>query len=157
MHIIFFKKIEKQVILKPLTERWFLFQRAHSQKGKSEQNSCYVKLFRLLKCLLKDECFFKLTYALKKKKKTPRTTRTYTGLGKQILGGHKQNLVHTRTQEKGAVTPQDTDSDMHMSVLESPAEACVSGGLLQSQRHWVQQCVHGTFWRRSLLPSLTPP
>ena len=69
MHIIFFKKIEKQVILKPLTERWFLFQRAHSQKGKSEQNSCYVKLFRPLKCLLKDECFFKLTYALKKKKK----------------------------------------------------------------------------------------
>ena len=31
--------------------------------------------------------------------------RTYTGLGKQTLGGHKQNLVHTRTQEKGAVTP----------------------------------------------------
>ena len=154
MHIIFFKKIEKQVILKPLTERWFLFQRTYSQKGKSEQNSCYVKLFRLLKCLLKGECFFKLIYAFKN---PPRTTRTYTGLGKQILGGHKQNLVHTRTQEKGAVTPQDTDPDMHMSVLESPMEAWVSGGLLQGQRHWVQQCVHGTFWRRSLLPSLTPP
>ena len=27
--------------------------------------------------------------------------RTYTGLGKQTLGGHKQNLAHTRTQEKG--------------------------------------------------------
>ena len=30
--------------------------------------------------------------------------RTYTGLGKQTLGGHKQNPVCTRTQEKGAVT-----------------------------------------------------
>ena len=38
--------------------------------------------------------------------------RTYTGLGKQTLGGHKQNLVHTRTQEKGAVTPKETDLDM---------------------------------------------
>ena len=25
---------------------------------------------------------------------------------KQILGGYRQNLVHTRTQEKGSVTPQ---------------------------------------------------
>ena len=33
-----------------------------------------------------------------------RATGTYTGLGKQTLGRHKQNLVHTRTQEKGAVT-----------------------------------------------------
>jgi len=32
--------------------------------------------------------------------------RTYTGLGKQTLGGHKQNLVRTGSQEKGAVTPQ---------------------------------------------------
>ena len=34
-----------------------------------------------------------------------RDARTYTGLGKQTLGGHKQNPVHTRTQEKGEVTP----------------------------------------------------
>ena len=33
-----------------------------------------------------------------------RATRTYTGLGKQTLGGHKQHLGHTRTQEKGAMT-----------------------------------------------------
>ena len=31
--------------------------------------------------------------------------RTSTGLEKQILGGHKQNFVCTRTQEKGAMTP----------------------------------------------------
>ena len=34
--------------------------------------------------------------------------RTSTGLGKQTLWGHKQNLVCTRTQEKGSVTPQET-------------------------------------------------
>ena len=35
-----------------------------------------------------------------------------TGLGKQTLRGHKQNLVYTSTQEKGAVTPQETDPDL---------------------------------------------
>ena len=34
-----------------------------------------------------------------------RATRTYTGLGNQTLGRHKQSLMCTRTQEKGAVTP----------------------------------------------------
>ena len=58
-------------------------------------------------------------------------TRTYTGWGKQILGGHKENLVCTRTQEKGAVTPQETDPDLPVRVQESPAEAWVSGGLPQ--------------------------
>ena len=60
---------------------------------------------------------------------------TYTGLGKQTLGGHKQNLVHTRTQEKGAETPQETDPDLPVSVQESPAEARVGGGLLQGWGH----------------------
>ena len=57
--------------------------------------------------------------------------RTYTGLGKQTLGEHEQNLVCTRTQEKGAVTPQETDPDLSVSVQESPVEAWDSGGLLQ--------------------------
>ena len=61
--------------------------------------------------------------------------RTYTELGKQTLGGHKQNLVCTRTQEKGAVTPQDTDPDLPVSVLESLAEEWVSEGLLQGPGH----------------------
>ena len=42
--------------------------------------------------------------------------RTYTGLGKQTFGGHKQNFVCTRMQEKGAVTPQETDPDLPVSV-----------------------------------------
>ena len=58
-----------------------------------------------------------------------------TGLQKHTLGGHKQNLVCTRTQEKGAVTPQETDPDLPVSVWESPAEAWVSGGLLQDEGH----------------------
>ena len=58
-----------------------------------------------------------------------------TGLGKQTLGGHKQNLVRTRSQEEGAVTPQETDPDLPVSVQESPAESWVSGGLLQGQEH----------------------
>ena len=49
--------------------------------------------------------------------------RTYTGLGKQTFGGHKQNLVATRIQEKGALAPQETDPDLPVSVQESPVEA----------------------------------
>ena len=71
--------------------------------------------------------------------------RTNTGLGKQTFGGHKQNLVHTRTQEKGAVTPPETDPDLPVSVQESLAEAWASGGLLQGWGHGVQQCGHGIF------------
>ena len=51
------------------------------------------------------------------------------------LGGHKQNLVCTRTQEKGAVTPQETDADLPMSVQESPVKVRVDSGLLQGQGH----------------------
>ena len=59
--------------------------------------------------------------------------RTYTGLGKQTLGGHKQNLVGTRTQEKGAVTPQETETDLPLSVQESLVEVWVNGGLVQGR------------------------
>ena len=52
-------------------------------------------------------------------------------------GGHKQNLVSTRTQEKEEVTPQDTDPDSSVSVQESPVEAWVCGGLLQG---WGRSC-----------------
>ena len=49
------------------------------------------------------------------------------------LEGHKQNLVCTRTQQKGAVTPQKTDPDLPVSVHVSLAEVWISGGLLQGQ------------------------
>ena len=76
---------------------------------------------------------------------------------KQTLEWHKQKLVHTRTQEKGAETPQETEPDLHESVQKAPAELWVGSGLLQGWRHWVQQCMNGTFWRRSTLSSLLPP
>ena len=57
--------------------------------------------------------------------------RTYTGLGNQTLGGPKENLVHTRAQEEGAVTPQETDPDLPETVQESLAEAWVGGGRVQ--------------------------
>ena len=61
--------------------------------------------------------------------------RTSTGLGKQTLGRHRQNLVLTRTQEKGVVTQQETEPDLPLSVQESLAEAWVNSGLLQGQGH----------------------
>ena len=61
--------------------------------------------------------------------------RTYTGLGKQTLGGHKQNLVHTRTREKGAGTPQGTDADLPVGVQESLVEAWVGSALLHGRGH----------------------
>ena len=57
--------------------------------------------------------------------------RTFTGLGKQTLGGHKQKHISTRTQEKGAVPPQETEPDLPVSVQESLVEAWVDSGLLQ--------------------------
>ena len=53
--------------------------------------------------------------------------------------------MHTRTQEKGAVNPQETDPNLPVSFKESLAEAWVGGALLLGREHWVWQCVHGTF------------
>ena len=63
--------------------------------------------------------------------------RKSTGLGKQALGGHKQNLMYTRTKEKGAMTPQETDPYLPVSVQESLAEVWLSDDLLQGQGHEV--------------------
>ena len=53
-----------------------------------------------------------------------------TGLGEidSTLGGHKQNLVCTRTQGKGAVTSQESEPDLLASVGGSLSEAWVSSG-----------------------------
>ena len=88
--------------------------------------------------------------------------RTSTGLGKQTLGGHKQNLVCTRTQEKGAVTPKETKPDLRVSVQESPAEASVEGpavvsGALNPTDLGVLVCWHTSFRRGSPLLPLPLP
>ena len=61
--------------------------------------------------------------------------RTYTGLGKQTIGGCRQSFVCTRTQGREAVTPQKTDPNVPVSVQESPVEAGVGSGLLQGWGH----------------------
>ena len=53
--------------------------------------------------------------------------RTSTGLGKQTLGGHKKYPMGPRNQEKGAVSPQETELDLPVSVLESPVDSLASG------------------------------
>ena len=80
--------------------------------------------------------------------------RTFTGLGKEIFTGHKQNFVWTWTKEKGAVTAQETEPDLSVSVQQFPAEMWVNSGLLQGQGHWIQQCFHKPFWRRWAYHSL---
>ena len=78
--------------------------------------------------------------------------RTSTGLRKQTLGGHKQKRVCTRTQKKGAVTLQETEPDLPVSVQES-LEASAGRGLPWRKGHWIQESWHKSSWRR--LPS--PP
>ena len=41
----------------------------------------------------------------------------------------QQNFVCTRTQEKGAETPQKTEPDLPVNVQESPAQAWVDSDL----------------------------
>ena len=63
------------------------------------------------------------------------------GLGEtdSTLGGHRQGLACTKTQGKGAVTPQKTEPDLNAGVGGSPVEVWVSSGSPQAQRHWQQQ------------------
>ena len=54
--------------------------------------------------------------------------------GDRLLEG-RNKTVHTKTQEKGAMTTQETDPDLPASVQESLVEAWVGVGLLQGQGH----------------------
>ena len=64
--------------------------------------------------------------------------KTFTELGEvdSILGGHKQNLVCTKTQGEGAVMPQETEPDLSASVGGSSVEALVGSGSSQGQGNW---------------------
>ena len=53
----------------------------------------------------------------------------------ETLGGLKQNLVHTRTQEKGAVTPQEMEPELPVSVQESLVKAWLNSDMLQGKGH----------------------
>ena len=53
----------------------------------------------------------------------------------ETLERHKQNLVCLRTQEKGAVTLQETEPDLPVYAWESLAEVWVTCDLLCGQGH----------------------
>ena len=70
------------------------------------------------------------------------TTELPWDWGKRTFGGHKLILVHTRSQEKGAVSPRETESDLPVSVQESLLEGWVDSlasgqttGMEQSPTH----------------------
>ena len=76
--------------------------------------------------------------------------RSATGLGKQNLAGCKQNFVYTRTQEKGEVTPQETESDLPVSVRSlwwryGSTVACCRVGVLKTTSPFEEGCHYGHY------------
>ena len=69
-------------------------------------------------------------------------------------GPHFVRILHQDPSVLG--DPTRDWPDLPMSVQKSPVQEWVGNGLLQGWGHWVQQCLHGTFWRRSWLSSLPP-
>ena len=65
-------------------------------------------------------------------------------------GGHKQNLVCTRTQEKAALTPQETWARLASECSGVSGEAWTGSGPLQRQGHWLQRS--WDVWRPGLSP-----
>ena len=58
------------------------------------------------------------------------------------LGEHIQNLACARIQEKGAVFPQETESDLPVSVHESPVEAWVNSSASGQTRGREHKPIH---------------
>ena len=64
-----------------------------------------------------------------------------------ITGGTDSRRAQIKScahQDPGEMS-SDPTRDWPRLAQECPAEAWVSGGLLQCQRHWVRQCVQGVF------------
>ena len=54
------------------------------------------------------------------------------------LGGHKWNLVCSKTQRKGAATPQETEPKLPASVGGSLVESCIGRDSPYGQGDWQQ-------------------
>ena len=78
----------------------------------------------------------------------PSTFRFQPVWGLHAFGQH--TIIHCWLLPPGGVS-------VSVSVQESLVEGWGASGLLQARGHWMQQCVHETFWRRSPLSSLPPP
>ena len=64
------------------------------------------------------------------------------------LGGHKQNLVHTKTQRKGAVTPQETEPKLPARVGGPPLEAWAQQGLSIRMGELAAAVLEGPPWNK---------
>ena len=65
--------------------------------------------------------------------------KTTGGNRDSSLEGHKQNFAHTKTQRKGAVTPQETEADLPAGIGGPPVEAWAGSGSPWGEGHWQQQ------------------
>ena len=87
---------------------------------------------------------------------SPQSCQNLHRTGKYTLGGHKQKLAHQDPGERNS----DPTRDWPRLACECPGAS--SGCMGQcwpaaGLGYWVQQCLHGTFWRRSPSSSLPPP
>ena len=71
------------------------------------------------------------TYAINPITELPELTQDW---GNRLLEGTNRTL-YAPGPKKGAVTPQETDPDLSVSVQESLAEAWVNSGLLKVWGH----------------------
>ena len=78
-------------------------------------------------------------------------------MDRQLLEGTNKTLCAPRPRRKEQWPPQETDPDLPVRVQESLAEAWGGSSLLQGWGYCMQQCLHGTFGRRSQSSSLPPP
>ena len=63
------------------------------------------------------------------------TELTQDGETRLLEGTDEILCTHSRSQEKETVSPQQNESDLPVSVQESPVVACVDSGLLWGQGH----------------------
>ena len=98
---------------------------SHQADGPQVAEQLYQRNSRAVKKVLGSTTDFPTWGSSKRTKNTQRIWlgrpaefdyRISPGRGKQTLGGHKQNRVCTRSQEKGAVSPQETEPDLPVSV-----------------------------------------
>ena len=78
--------------------------------------------------------------------------KTYTGLGKETLGGHthtQKKILYTPGTRRKEQWPYKRLTQTRLWVSRVSGVGVGWHGLLQGQGHWVLQYLHRTFWRRS--------
>ena len=70
------------------------------------------------------------------------------GIRDSSLGGYKQNIAHTKTQRKGAVTPQETEPKL-LLVWRVPYEGVGCQGITTGVGALAAAILEGTLWCKS--------